>query len=201
MATEEPGITKDQEMRNVGNGLEDNRDRVDETNGVDETNETNDINSANSNNSIIADTNATSLSASASSSKSISSIPSVYEMKRIMRNLSEKLYEEWKKEIAERLRHLEFDGCICREHITVPDEVWRLPNDEVRYALCKLEEDLRSLGYDYEFKFNDVDDVHWVMFYSVSLPEREDDYDKGMLDEEDSSRTISSVDSDLDFAY
>lgn len=123
-------------------------------------------------------------------------IPSVVEVRKIMRSLSESLYEAWKEEIADRLRHLEFEGCICREHILVPNEVWRLPNDEVRYALCKLEEDLRSLGYDYEFKFNDVDDVHWVMFYSITLPER-DEYDS----ETDNARTINSVESDLDFAY
>jgi hypothetical protein len=126
-------------------------------------------------------------------------IPSVLEVKNIMRRLSEELYEAWKLEIADRLRNLEFEGCICKEHIVVSDAVWRLPNDEVRYALCKLEEELRFLGYDYEFKFNDVDDVHWVMFYSVSLPERDEDATCDACDDE--TKTINSEESELDFSY
>lgn len=134
-------------------------------------------------------------------------IPSINEMKKIMRSLSESLYSAWKAEIGERLRDLEFDGYISKEHIDVPDAVWRLPNDEVRYALCKLEEELESLGYDYEFKFDGVDDVHWLMYYSVVLPDRDDhETNEDELYNDDRSnnvdnRTIDSAESDADFAY
>lgn len=131
-------------------------------------------------------------------------IPSLDEMKKIMRSLAEVLYETWKQEIGARLRNLEFDGYITKEHIDVPEAVWRLPNDEVRYALCKLEEDIYSLGYDYEFKFDDVDDVYWIMFYSITMPERDD-----ALEEEENDPNVKNRQSDLmestqddeDFAY
>jgi len=124
-------------------------------------------------------------------------IPSVADMRKMMRDLSESLYEAWKIEISDRMKHLEFEGYITRDHLQLPSTVWRLPNDEVRYALCKLEEDLARHGYDYEFRFDDVDDVNWVMFYSIQLPERdeEDDDDSSV----DHSRDSSAV-QDEDFA-
>lgn len=104
-------------------------------------------------------------------------IPTIIELKKIMRSHSECLYTSWKHVIANRLVNLEFDGYISKNHIQVHDAVWRLPNDEIRYALCKLEEDFEKLGYDYEFKFDDVDDTHWIMYYSITLPDivEEDD--------------------------
>ena len=145
----------------------------------------------------MADSNVTSNDSANTLEIASVSIPSVADMRKIMRDLSESLYEAWKIEISDRMKHLEFEGYITRDHLQLPSTVWRLPNDEVRYALCKLEEDLARHGYDYEFRFDDVDDVNWVMFYSIQLPERdeEDDDDSSV----DHSRDSSAV-QDEDFA-
>jgi len=103
-----------------------------------------------------------------------SALPTVAELRSIMRDLAEGLYLAWLDVISNRLRHLEFEGFVTKDDVQVPMEVWRLPNDEVRYALCKLEDELQSLGYDYEFRFDNVDDASWIMFYTISLPDRED---------------------------
>jgi hypothetical protein len=117
----------------------------------------------------------------------VKDLPSVSQVRKIMRSLAITLYEAWKAEISDRLLHLEFEGFITKDNIQIPSAVWRLPNPEVRYALCKLEDDLERLGYDYDFKFDDVDDVNWTMFYSIALPDGydvEEDEQNGQSDEQ-----------------
>lgn len=114
----------------------------------------------------------------------VKDLPSVSQVRKIMRSLATTLYEAWKAEISDRLLHLEFEGFITKDNIQVPSAVWRLPNPEVRYALCKLEDDLERLGYDYDFKFDDVDEVNWTMFYSIALPDVEED-EQDEQDEQD----------------
>jgi DNA-binding Lrp family transcriptional regulator len=104
-------------------------------------------------------------------------IPSVVEIQKAMRKLSIQLYHAWRAELRERLLNLEFDGYITKEDIEVDPGVWRLPNNEVRFALSKLQDELDHQGYEYEFKFDDVDDVYWIMFYSIELPDELDDMD------------------------
>ena len=101
-------------------------------------------------------------------------IPLASDVQRIMRKLSDELFTAWRDEIAQRLRDLEFSGYISKGNIQVSDAVWRLPNTEVRKALGRLQKLLADAGYEYEFRFQDVDEVNWILFYSVDLPERED---------------------------
>jgi hypothetical protein len=111
----------------------------------------------------------------ATSSLDYENIPSVTDLQRHMNDLSEQLYLEWKRELAERLWNLEFQGFIAQTDVNVSSTTWRLPNEQVRFALCKLETDLQDLEYDYKFEFQDVDDVNWVLFYHLQLPERMED--------------------------
>jgi hypothetical protein len=122
-------------------------------------------------------------------------IPSVSQIKGMMRTLSEILYTAWKSEIANRLLHLEFAGIITRDNIGVPSTVWRLPNAEVRYALCKLEQDLQNLGYDYDFKFDEVNELNWTMYYSIMLPDAVCDETTRMEDETTNDATRNEEES------
>jgi len=105
-------------------------------------------------------------------------IPSVSQVRKTMRQLSNQLYIAWKKELCTRILDFEFEGYIAQDHIDINPAVWRLPNDEVGYALSKIQDDLDKLGYEYEFKFDDVDDVSWIMFYCIELPDRIEDPDE-----------------------
>ena len=99
-------------------------------------------------------------------------LPTIKELRRTMRKLSVQLYHAWKQELRSRLLDLEFEGYIAKDHINVHPAVWRLPNDEVRYALSLLQDDLENNNYEFDFRFDDVDEVNWVMFYAIELPER-----------------------------
>ena len=103
--------------------------------------------------------------------KGLNKIPTVAEIKKNMSRLSNILYNAWSKELRLRLLDLEFSGVIQRDHVRVPSSVWRLPNNEIRKALSKLQQDLEKEGYEYVFRFDDVNEVEWMMFYSIELPE------------------------------
>ena len=102
-------------------------------------------------------------------------IPSSKQVKKRMRELSIELYEAWKSEICDRLLNLEFTGYIAKDHLDLPSAVWRLPNSEIIYALNKLKDDLEHLGYDYEFKFDDIDEVDFIVLYNISMENTEED--------------------------
>jgi hypothetical protein len=109
-------------------------------------------------------------------------IPSLSELKQIMEGHSNDLYEAWRRELGTRLRSLEFEGFINNDDVNLSNTVYRLPNDQLRKAICRLESDLEKLGYDYDFRFEDVG-FNWVLFYHVLLPERdEDETDKDRKD-------------------
>lgn len=128
-------------------------------------------------------------------------LPTVLELSKLLKNLSNILYVAWRKELRERILNLELEGYISKDHINVPSSVWRLPNDNIRYALGKLKTELDNLGYDYEFKFDEVDEVNWVMWYSLVLPEDEDKDDEVSDDKEENreNREKDDVDSDNKF--
>src|SRR3954469_10781431 len=105
-------------------------------------------------------------------------IPSVAELVSIMEKYSNDLYTEWRRELGVRLRELEFEGYISKDQINVNDVVYRLPNEHLRKAVCNLESDFESLGYDYDFRFEDVG-LNFVLFYRVILPERDDVHEEG----------------------
>lgn len=109
-------------------------------------------------------------------------IPRAREVQKLMRTLSKELFLAWRQEIGQRLRDLEFEGEITRQDIVISEAVWRLPNTEVRKALSRLQDELQSAGYEYEFRFKDVD-VGWILFYSIELPEREDSDDEDVEEE------------------
>lgn len=103
--------------------------------------------------------------------KASKQLPSVGDMRRTMRRLSLILYNEWKRELRYRLFNLEFEGYIAKDHIDVPSIVWRLPNQEITYALNRLKKDLQELGYDYEFKLDNVNEITFDVIYNISLPD------------------------------
>ena len=109
-------------------------------------------------------------------------LPSVQTLYKKMRYLSLQLYKAWKKELSARLMDLEFEGYIAQKHIDVDPAVWKLPNDELRYALCKLQDDLDDLGYEYSFQFQNIEEVHWTLGYAIEFPER---YDEDEIYEDD----------------
>ena len=115
-------------------------------------------------------------------------IPSLSELNKTLKKLSCSLYTAWKNELAFRIHNLEFCGFIESENLKdIPQTVWRLPNNYIRNALQKLENDLDKLGYDYEFKFDSVNEINWVLRYEIDPPEGgdEDDDDDENSDEED----------------
>lgn len=126
--------------------------------------------------------------------KSSKRLPSVKDVRRTMRNLAMELYSVWRRELRDRILNLEFEGYIAKDHINVNSAVWRLPNSEIRFALDMLKSELDNLGYDYEFKFEDVDDVTFILLYSITLPEEdeEDEEDYSDFETDDSSSSCSS---------
>lgn len=102
-------------------------------------------------------------------------LPSNEELYNICKNNANLLYTAWKKELAYRIHNLEFCGIIDSSHINVSSVVWRLPNNFIRDALRKLEDELEKLGYDYEFKFGDVQDSNFILYYEIDPPECDDD--------------------------
>ena len=157
-------------------------------------------------------------------SKTTSLIPSAAELRAFMQEYARQLCDEWKREIGTRLLELEFEGFISRKEISVSDAAYRLPNAQLRYALGLLEEELEKLGYDYEFRFEDVDSADWVLCYSVTLPEdeseesdeTEESEERGCIelierarniplhssDDDDTEETEAlKNDDDVDFAY
>jgi len=97
-------------------------------------------------------------------------------------------------EIGQRLRDLELEGEITKDDIDVSDAVWRLPNTEVRKALSKLQDLLEEAGYEYEFRFQDIDNINWILFYSIELPEREDTDDEDEEEEDEEEEEQYEVD-------
>jgi hypothetical protein len=122
-------------------------------------------------------------------------IPPANVVQKLMRKLSAELFRAWRKEIGQRLRDLELEGEITKDDIDVSDAVWRLPNTEVRKALSKLQDLLEEAGYEYEFRFQDIDNINWILFYSIELPEREDtdDEDEDEEEEEDDQQQLDNV--------
>lgn len=111
--------------------------------------------------------------------------PSVLDVRKKMRMLSLQLYRSWRKELALRLLNLELEGYIAQDHVMVSSAVWRLPNDEIRYALNRLQQDLQDKGFkDYQFKFDRVDETSFVMLYKIDIPELEDELDDDELESE-----------------
>ncbi|KAJ3038954.1 hypothetical protein HDV00_012784 [Rhizophlyctis rosea] len=115
-----------------------------------------------------------------------------------MRDLSDQLYLAWKGEMAKRITDLDFEGFISKDDVRVQSSAWRLPNEGVRRALYKLQEDLDILGYEYDFRFEHVSDTDWVLFYAIELPERDED---GLSDDDDEEEGLtvnpSSIPADI----
>jgi hypothetical protein len=103
-------------------------------------------------------------------------IPSVTELTNIMEKYSQDLYNECKRELGIRLRNLEFEGYISKNDINVSDIVYRLPNPYLNKAICNLKIELERLGYDYDFRFENIE-LNWVLFYHIVLPDREEEND------------------------
>lgn len=115
-------------------------------------------------------------------------IPSVADVRNVIQHLTDILYSAWRCELSSRIRNLELIGYIAPNHIDVPNAVWRLPNEGFNNALRKIQEELDNLGYEFEFKFEQLDDdVHWILCYSIDLPKREED------DEDDEEEEESDV--------
>ncbi len=133
--------------------------------------------------------------------KSSKQLPSVTDVRKTMRRLSLVLYDAWKRELRDRILNLEFDGYIAKDHINVPSAVWRLPNSEITYALNRLKRDLQELGYDYEFKFDDVDDVTFIVLYVISLPETTEDEDESLFNTEDFEENLDESSSNVGNEY
>ncbi|KAJ3228631.1 hypothetical protein HDU81_006021 [Chytriomyces hyalinus] len=97
-------------------------------------------------------------------------LPTIDFLQNKMQDMSFVLYRAWKQVICIRLKNLELEGDIEDRDIEVPNCVWKLPNAYIRSALRKLENDLDTLGYEYEFRF-DVDELRFSMHYHIEIPE------------------------------
>lgn len=102
-------------------------------------------------------------------------LPRAEELLHKMNKVCDELYLAWVAEISNRLSNFEFSGFIELKCLQLPNisQVVHLPNKYVRSALCKLQNDLDLLGYDYTFKFDDVlhNDRSWGLGYTIELPE------------------------------
>ena len=96
-------------------------------------------------------------------------IPSAKQLDKLMKNLSDDLCDLWANELGKKLTNLEFQGCMS---VTVSETLSLLPNIYVQRALCKLQDRLDDLEYEYVFKFDDINiSRNWTLHYEIELPE------------------------------
>ena len=111
-------------------------------------------------------------------------IPSLIHLTSVMKEYSNILFLAWRSELALRLHNLEFDGYFSKSDIKANDDevdvdvIWRLPNNYIREALNKLENELIDLGYNCCFRFGDVKDKDWFLYYKIELPDREEEMEE-----------------------
>lgn len=129
-------------------------------------------------------------------SSSTSDLPTVGQLRKIMRDLSDELYEAWKVELGKRISDLEFEGYLAKDHLNVSSAVWRLPNDSVRRSLCKLQDDLDVRGFEYDFRFDYMDDTEWVLWYAIELPERDEMSSSDSEDDEEEDVPLLDLSTD-----
>lgn len=98
-------------------------------------------------------------------------LPSSLHIKKLMTEVVDELYSIWKQEMSERLNNLELKGEIYIQNISVSKMAARLPNNFLRFALDRLENDLLENGFECQFKFDDVDSENWCLSYRIELSE------------------------------
>lgn len=101
-------------------------------------------------------------------------LPNAIEIKSLMNTLTEDLYNSWKREMSSRLNNLILHGKIYILNLDCSDincTVSRLPNNYLRIALGKLENDLQQAGFETQFKFDHVEEENWSLNYEIEFPD------------------------------
>ena len=100
-------------------------------------------------------------------------LPTINETRQTMQFLSKILYKTWKMELAKNLRELKFNGNIYTNYTRNSHPILhRLPDEYVKSALTKIQDELDELSYEYTFKFeNLVHEKTWVLHYEIDIPE------------------------------
>ena len=101
-------------------------------------------------------------------------LPTLLELKKRMKSASDDLFFYWRQNLSDNIKNLQMKGFLVTENIVH----CQLPNKYVRTALCRIQDELDTLGYDYKFRFDDVEvDKKLVLCFEIELPEDDDDTD------------------------
>lgn len=111
-------------------------------------------------------------------------LPNNLQIRKLMLSVVDDLYSTWKKEISVRLNNLKLKGEIFIQDISVSKMAARLPNNFLRFALDRLENDLMDRGFECQFKFDDVDSENWCLSYRIELSEELDEMEETEIIEE-----------------